>query len=392
MFLFILLESEQKCPYPECDTVYARSALLKRHLLELHNITSAQDISVQLPNLEAEKKRIMLKIKSEPVDPEDMSNVQNKDISSDSANKKLGDLNDSSPEEGQQEKKVPPLRVKLPISTSPTTQSSIKDVLESSSPSQLHLTSTNGLQSKSAKDLYGCANCNFKSNNSYISKRHRKSCDKKRKPAAIESGDTDVKDFKVNGINESTPYEDDSVDYMDTSSGAIVHEPEDSIEVPVEFDGDAEEITNISSTSNDGILDVHMDVVASNQNSSEDPSQTNEEESFDNNCNVDNNDTDDSHCSEDGDELEIGPEDEMDESNEPPEEYEATDCDVGSLDDKRDQDLDSENDNTEFDTIDEGPSDSETLPLTGDGKHSKSLEEQGDDEEQNLNDSISDNE
>lgn len=135
-----------------------------------------------------------------------------------------------------------------------------------------------------------------------------------------------------------------------------------------------------------------MDVVASNQNSSEDPSQTNEEESFDNNCNVDNNDTDDSHCSEDGDELEIGPEDEMDESNEPPEEYEATDCDVGSLDDKRDQDLDSENDNTEFDTIDEGPSDSETLPLTGDGKHSKSLEEQGDDEEQNLNDSISDNE
>ena len=57
-------ESEQKCPYPECDTVYGRSALLKRHLLEDHNITSAQDISVQLPDLESERKRIFIKIKS----------------------------------------------------------------------------------------------------------------------------------------------------------------------------------------------------------------------------------------------------------------------------------------------------------------------------------------
>ena len=78
LIFHLFTESEQKCPYPECNTVYARSALLKRHLLEVHNITSAQDISVKLPDLEAERKRIMIKIKSEPTDPEEMLDIQDK--------------------------------------------------------------------------------------------------------------------------------------------------------------------------------------------------------------------------------------------------------------------------------------------------------------------------
>ena len=346
--------------------------------MEVHHITSAQDISVQLPDLEAEKKRIMIKIKSEPVDQEDMLNVQDKNVSNDSTNKiqDEGDSDKSLAEEGQQEKKVPPLRVKLPFSTSPTAQSSTKNVLESSIPSQQHSSSTISLQTKPTKDVYNCANCKFKSNNSYIFGRHRKSCDKKRKLVAKEGGDTEAKDYDPTTTNESALYEDDSGDYLDKGSGALVHEPEDSIEVPVEFDGDNEEITNISSTSNDNILDVHMDVVVSNKNSSDDPNQTNEEETFDNDCNIDNDDTDDSHCSEDGEELEVGPEDEMDESNEPPEEYEATDCDVGSVDDKQGQVLDSDNDNTELDAIDEFPSDSETLPQTEDEKKYQPLIEQ----------------
>ena len=71
--------------------MYGRSALLKRHLLEVHNITSAQDISVGLTDLEAERKRIMIKIKSEPVDPEEMMDVQTKNGSHNTSNKTHGE-------------------------------------------------------------------------------------------------------------------------------------------------------------------------------------------------------------------------------------------------------------------------------------------------------------
>ena len=48
-----------KCPYPDCDVVHLRTALMKRHLCDAHNI---QNVSIQLPELNADD------IKGEPME------------------------------------------------------------------------------------------------------------------------------------------------------------------------------------------------------------------------------------------------------------------------------------------------------------------------------------
>ena len=362
--IFVFVESEQKCPYPECDTVYGRSALLKRHLLEVHNITSAQDISVQLPDLEAERKRIMIKIKSEPVDPEEMLDIQAKSLPNDSRKKIQDEKKDTEQssvdtlEGSQHEKKVPPLRVKLPTSTSPTMQLNTKVVPEASSPSQQQSLSTLIQPMKSTKELFNCGNCKFKSNNSYIFGRHRKSCDKKRRLLQKEHGVLELNDYEPNTNNESNLYGVDSADYEDRSRGALVHEPEDSIEVPVEFDADNETGTNSSSTTNDKILDVHMDVVASNEDPNIVSKLNNGAKTFNNGSDLQDDDMGESHCSGDAEELESGPDDDddIDEGSEENEEYRTKNYDVDWTGNKEKPGTNSHRGDTEVDLLNENES------------------------------------
>ena len=84
----------EKCPYPDCYVTHVRSALMKRHLFEAHQI---QPLTISLPNIEEEKKKLTLspsKIKMEVT------------------------------EEAVDERKVPPLRVKISglTSLSPTSK------------------------------------------------------------------------------------------------------------------------------------------------------------------------------------------------------------------------------------------------------------------------------
>ena len=366
--IYSISESEQKCPYPECDTVYGRSALLKRHLLEVHNITSAQDISVQLPDLESERKRILIKIKSEPVDPEEMVDDSDKNGTLDAQTNEQDEEEESEQstrEEAQQEKKVPPLRVKLPSMGSPTltTQSTPKASSENDNLPQEEIISPINQQPgmKSGKDVYNCANCPFKSNNSYIFGRHRKSCNKKRKLLEKEHGNLEPSDYDPNNTNESSLYEGDSEDYVDRSNGALVHEPEDSIEVPVEFDGDNEDVTNMSDASNDRILDVHMDVVAPNQDPEEEGEEDLGEDTVNRGSIDEEEEFEDSQGSEEGEELEVGPDDEMEDDNEPSEGRASAEYGIVSVEDKKGGASDSDHDDEDFGENDDPGSDSEKV-------------------------------
>ncbi|TRY72430.1 hypothetical protein TCAL_14907 [Tigriopus californicus] len=138
-------EVGEKCPYPDCVETYARSALLKRHLFEAHNI---QNISVQLPDLENEKRHFD-RIKSEP-----------KDLDED--------------------RKVPPLRVKLSSGiASPTPGSSDEKTLTPSSTSRSTL-----------KEAQSCQHCSYKNSNLYILGRHQKACLKRQRSSSdLENND-----------------------------------------------------------------------------------------------------------------------------------------------------------------------------------------------------------
>ncbi len=75
-----------KCPYPDCQEVTMRSALMKRHLFEAHAIQ--QNVVVSLPDLEEERKKAQVKGEA------------------------TGQVK-ASREGDEEDKKVPPLRVKL---------------------------------------------------------------------------------------------------------------------------------------------------------------------------------------------------------------------------------------------------------------------------------------
>merc|ERR1711981_1137072 len=71
--------TEQKCPFPDCDVVRLRSALMKKHLNEVHYAALGADF---------DNKKV---VKSEP---SDMLEIEQHDVSGD-------------------DRKVPPLRVKI---------------------------------------------------------------------------------------------------------------------------------------------------------------------------------------------------------------------------------------------------------------------------------------
>ena len=332
-------------------------------MLEKHNITSAQDISVQLPDLESERKRILIKIKNEPMDPEELLDVQAKNVVNEDMDEIQANSNENhypANEDGLQEKKVPPLRVKLTVSTSPTSQATLGTVSEPSlSPDHTHLQ-----VNKSAKDLYNCVNCKFKSNNSYIFGRHRKSCNKKRKLSEKECGNAEISDFDIANTDESNQYEDG--EECEENSPTLMHDPEDSIEVPVEFDGDEESINSLSIMTKQSILDVHMDVVASTDNSTDTSKHGDTTEHFED-SNVDADENEDSHCSEDGEELDIDQEEEMNEDEDQPGSFEE--MHYGHVSGDQEHESDSDNDNPQSNTEDECLQDHESLQKDADAKN-----------------------
>ena len=108
----------------DCDVVHLRSALMKKHLNEVHYAALG----------EFDKK-----VKSEPAD---MLELEQHDVSGD-------------------DRKVPPLRVK------------ISKVISKKEPKEPK-------EPKEAKPFATCPICHqFKSNNLYILGRHQKSCEKK---------------------------------------------------------------------------------------------------------------------------------------------------------------------------------------------------------------------
>ena len=336
--------------------------------METHNITSAQDISVQLPDLESERKRILIKIKSEPVDPEEMTDTPDKNGLQSTTSKTQEDEEEQeqpsvdSKEDAEQEGKVPPLRIKLPHVVSPTLMSnpSSKASAEASNlPHEEQGSHPTGF--KAGKDLYSCLNCKFKSNNSYIFGRHRKSCNKKRKLLEKEHGNLESNDYDPSTTNESSLYdgEDGEEEYTDTNTGALVHEPEDSIEVPVEFDGDNEEVNNLSDGSNEKILDVHMDVVAPNLNEDCEDVET---ETMVNRGSIEEDEFEDSHGSDEGEEIQMGPDDEIEEGIEPSEECDTADYGIVSVEDRKECASDSDHDDVDMDETEEVMSESEKLP------------------------------
>jgi len=77
----------RECPFPECEVSYMRSALLKRHLHEEHNLQNMEDFDLE------SKKDV---IKTEPVD--------------------MLEIEHNNPDGGNEEsddRKVPPLRFKI---------------------------------------------------------------------------------------------------------------------------------------------------------------------------------------------------------------------------------------------------------------------------------------
>ena len=131
--------AEIKCPYPDCDVTQVRSALMKRHLFEAHHI---QNVSVAVAKVDHAN------IKREPVDADYQS------AGSD------------------EERKVPPLRVKLKtISTivqSEAEETSAKAVVKKE-PS-----------STPTKEFKQCTHCPYRNRNHYILDRHEKACFKRK--------------------------------------------------------------------------------------------------------------------------------------------------------------------------------------------------------------------
>ena len=185
----------QKCPFPECDFSSMRNALMKRHLYEAHDVSSND-------NLDSSPPRKKIKIE-QPDDQHDEQFEQNDLL-----------------EDGSEDRKVPPLRVKISQVVSQQQNNS------SSSPV------------KEPKPFVCCPICNeFKSNNLYILGRHQKSCEKKFKVHEEDLPDTD-----------NNPEEHDTVlkenEEALENEGDEDEEAEATIEVPVDFEENEQEEAN----------------------------------------------------------------------------------------------------------------------------------------------------
>ena len=132
--------SEIKCPYPDCDVTQVRSALMKRHLFEAHHI---QNVSVAVAKVDHAS------VKREPVDA-DYQSAGSSD----------------------EERKVPPLRVKLK-SLSAIVQPGAEET------SAIAVVKKEPL-STPTKEFKQCTHCPYRNRNHYILDRHEKACFKRK--------------------------------------------------------------------------------------------------------------------------------------------------------------------------------------------------------------------
>ena len=212
----------QDCPFPDCEVSFMRSALLKRHLAEEHNV---QNVSAELTAEVLENSAGSKKIKTEPVD---MLEIQHNDIA----------------DNDETDRKVPPLRVKISQVVSQKSPTKPKKESPKKDPAKVHT----------------CSFCNgFKSNNLYILGRHQKSCEKKMADVKqVENGNSignnEEEDEKNDTIDTTAEEHDVSGNGNDDSSDE--EEGDTTVEVPVDFeattdepdendlDGDANDIAN----------------------------------------------------------------------------------------------------------------------------------------------------
>lgn len=147
-----------KCPYPDCDVVHLRTALLKRHLSDDHKI---QTPLVKLTDLQEG-----INIKDEPSDEATESSMEHEHNGDSSLADNPTDDTSIDANSSDGEKKVPPLRVRIPGKLSSPEASP-----DPSQPPSVPSTSSSKLV---------CDLCNtFSSNNSYIMSRHKNACIKK---------------------------------------------------------------------------------------------------------------------------------------------------------------------------------------------------------------------
>ena len=167
----------QECPFPDCEVSHMRSALLKRHLFEDHNV---QNVSAELtPEMLISPK----KIKTEPID---MLEIEHND----------GEMDEHYP-------KVPPIKLKISQIVGSQIPPKVPKIPKSSpkkDPAKIHL----------------CTICNeFKSNNLYILGRHKKSCEKKfagvRQSSTEDTEDPDEKDEIIKDHDPNDTIEDHDV-------------------------------------------------------------------------------------------------------------------------------------------------------------------------------------
>ena len=194
----------QTCPFPDCEVSHMRSALLKRHLFEDHNV---QNVSAELtPEMLISPK----KIKTEPID---MLEIEHND----------GEMDEHYP-------KVPPIKLKISQIVGSQIPPKVPKVPKSSpkkDPAKIHL----------------CTICNeFKSNNLYILGRHKKSCEKKfagvRQSSTEDTEDPDERDEIIKDHDPNDTIEDHDVTNDDSDDD---EEGDTTIEVPVDFEATAEE-------------------------------------------------------------------------------------------------------------------------------------------------------
>ena len=241
---------EQKCPIPECEVSPMRSVLLKRHLSEAHDVHNVSDLN---------------NVKTEPVD---MLEIEQNDIAD----------SDQDLDSSVDERKVPPLRVKI---------------------SQVISQQPKQPKNHEAKPYVTCSFCNgFKSNNLYILGRHQKSCEKKMeaKKATIEPAIKNEEsqaenhdetaeehdeiaenhDETVENHDEILENHDETVENHDETveehDENMEEEAENTIEVPVDFVETADETEN-----NEKIAQDHDDQEAKDNTTTTEETDANDE-------------------------------------------------------------------------------------------------------------------
>ena len=151
-----------KCPFPECDVIHLRTALMKRHLCEAHNI---QNVSVTLPeNADS--------VKDEPAE----FVIEGESVTQEVGDEIIESETGTSPGNESSEKRVPPIRVKLHGTLNSPESSPRASVVPATKP-----VASIPANDKSNPSL-ACKFCgSYTAKNAYLLSRHKKACLKRRR-------------------------------------------------------------------------------------------------------------------------------------------------------------------------------------------------------------------